>query len=235
MTTGTQVPSVNQYIEQVPLLLVDSNTLFREGLRGLLAASRFDVTHEASDLPEALEIVRSDGSIGIVILDFNESRSDQELQILRQMKFTNTGIKLVVLTNNVSVNVLARALSWGVDGYLLKSLSSSALLQSLRLVELGEKVLPTKLATMITDGQVNPSEAETRVAFTKGFTDREREILISLNEGHSNKVIARRLDITEATVKVHLKAVMRKLNVANRTQAAIWTVRQGVSGDTARK
>ncbi len=235
MTTGTQVPSVNQYIEQVPLLLVDSNTLFREGLRGLLAASHFDVTHEASDLPEALEIVRSDGSIGIVILDFNESRSDQEFQILRQMKITNRGIKLVVLTNDVSVNVLARALSWGVDGYLLKSLSSSALLQSLRLVELGEKVLPTKLATMITDGQVNPSEAETRVAFNKGFSDREREILRSLNEGHSNKMIARRLDITEATVKVHLKAVMRKLNVANRTQAAIWAVRQGVSGDTARK
>lgn len=235
MTTGTQVPSADQYIEQVPLLLVDSNALFREGLRGLFTASHFDVTHEASDLTEALEIVRSDGSIGIVILDFDESKFDQEFHILKQMRMANRGTKIVVLTNDVSVNLLARALSWGVDGYLLKSLSSSALLQSLRLVELGEKVLPTKLATMITDGQINPAEAEARVSSTRGFSDREREILRCLNEGYSNKVIARRLDITEAAVKFHLKAVMRKLNVANRTQAAIWPVSHGLGGDTTRE
>ena len=145
----------------------------------------------------------------------------------------NRGIKLVVLTNEVSVNFFARALSAGVDGYLLKSLSLSALLHSLRLVAIGEKVLPTKLATMITDGQLDPTEAEARVSSVRGLSDREREVLRCLNEGHSNKVIARRLDTTEATVKVNLKAVLRKLNVANRTEAAIWVVRQGLDGSAA--
>ncbi len=75
--------------------------------------------------------------------------------------------------------------------------------------------------------RLSGSEAETRIAFNKGFSDRERDILRSLGEGHPNKVIARQLDITEATVKVNLKAVMRKINAANRSEAAIWAVRQG--------
>lgn len=235
MTTATQVPIVDQPVEQGSLLLIDTNALFREGLRGLLAASHFNLAHVASDLPEALEIVRSGASIGLVIFDFDESMSDQELQILRQIKNTSRGTKLVVLTNNVSINLLAYALSCGVDGYLLKSLSSSALLKALRLIELGEKVMPTRQATMLTDGQLDPSDAEARVSSVRGLSDREREILSCLNEGHANKVIARRLDITEATVKVHLKAVMRKLNVATRTEAAIWPVRQGDRRDAAGK
>ncbi len=221
------------HVENVQLLLADSNALFREGLRELLASSQFEVTREASNLTDALEILKTDGSIAIVILDLNENGSDQEVQILRQMKIMNRGIKLVVLTNDVSVNFFTRALSAGVAGYLLKSLSLSALLHSLRLVAIGEKVLPTKLATMITDGQLDPTEAEARVSSVRGLSDREREVLRCLNEGHSNKVIARRLDTTEATVKVNLKAVLQKLNVANRTEAAIWVVRQGHDGIAA--
>ena len=221
------------HVENVQILLADSNALFREGLGELLASSQFEVTREASNLTDALEILKTDGSIAIVILDLNENGSDQEVQILRQMRIMNRGIKLVVLTNDVSVNFFTRALSAGVDGYLLKSLSLSALLHSLRLVAIGEKVLPTKLATMITDGQLDPTEAEARVSSVRGLSDREREVLRCLNEGHSNKVIARRLDTTEATVKVNLKAVLRKLNVANRTKAAIWVVRQGLDGSAA--
>ena len=141
---------------------------------------------------------------------------------------------MVVLTNDASVKLSAHALSAGVDGYLLKSLSLFGLLHSLRLVGLGERVLPTKLTMLIADGQLNPSDAEARVSAVKGLSAREREVLRCLNEGHPNKVIARRLETTEATVKVNLKAVMRKLNVANRTEAAIWAVRQGNGGGTAR-
>lgn len=222
-----QAPHTDDLAERVPLLLVDPNALFREGLRDLLAASQFQVIGEASDLTGAQKILGAERGIGIVVVDLDEDESDKELQILRQMRRANAEIKWVVLTNDVSINLLARALSAGVDGYLLKSISLSALQHSLRLIALGEKVLPTKLATMITDGQLDPNEAERRISSVKGFSDKERLIMASLNQGHSNKVIARRLDMTEATVKVHMKAVMRKINVANRTEAAIWAVRNG--------
>jgi two-component system nitrate/nitrite response regulator NarL len=141
-----------------------------------------------------------------------------------------------VLTNEMSALLLARALNAGADGFLLKSMSSEALVASLRLVDLGEKVFPTKLATMITSGQIDPTDAEVRVASVKGLTEREREIMRCLVHGESNKMIARQLGITDAMVKVHLKAVLRKLNVSNRTQAAIWAVRNGLrEGDRAQQ
>ncbi len=224
----------SQEMEPVPLLIIDPNKLFREGLRGLLSGTQFNVTHEASDVTEGLEVVKSVDDIGIVILDFSGDGSDAELQALKQMRAANENIKLIVLTNDMSARLLARALNAGADGYLLKSLSSKALVQSLRLVDLGEKVFPTKLATMITSGQLDPTAAEARVSSVKGLSEREREILRCLLHGQSNKVIARQLGITEATVKVHLKAVLRKLNVSNRTQAAIWAISHGLGGgDTA--
>ena len=222
-----------QKVEQVPLLIIDPNRLFREGLRILLSGAQFDVTHEASDVTEGLEIVQSNDEIGIVILDFSSDGSDSELQILKQMRAANEDIKLIVLTNEMSARLLARALNAGADGYLLKSLSSKALVQSLRLVDLGEKVFPTKLATMITSGQIDPGAAEARVLSVKGLSEREREVTRCLQHGETNKVIARRLGITEATVKVHLKAVLRKLNVSNRTQAAIWAISHGLDGGDA--
>ncbi len=218
-------------MEQVRLLIIDPNTLFREGMRVLVSGAQFDVAHEASDITEGLEIVQSNDEIEIVILDFTNDGSDTELQILKQMRAANEDIKLIVLTNEMSALLLARTLNAGTDGFLLKSLSSEALVESLRLVDLGEKVFPTKLATMITSGQIDPTATEARVASVKGLSEREREIMRCLVHGESNKLIARQLGITEATVKVHLKAVLRKLNVSNRTQAAIWAVRNGLRED----
>ncbi len=223
-------------MEQVRLLIIDPNTLFREGMRVLLSGTQFDVAHEASDVTEGLEIVQSNDEIGIAILDFTNDGSDTELQILTQVRAANEDIKLIVLTNEMSALLLARALNAGADGFLLKSMSSEALVESLRLVDLGEKVFPTKLATMITSGQIDPTATEARVSAVKGLSGREREIMRCLVHGESNKVIARQLGITEATVKVHLKAVLRKLNVSNRTQAAIWAVRNGFrEGDRAQQ
>ena len=215
---------------QVTLLIIDPSRLFREGLRIILSGTQFDVTHEASDVTEGLELVKSNDEIGIVILDFSSDGSDSELQILKQMRAANEDIKLIVLTNDMSARLLARALNAGADGYLLKSLSSKSLVQSLRLVGLGEKVFPTKLATMIMSGQIDPALAEARVSSVKGLSGREREILGCLLHGQPNKVISRQLGITVATVKVHLNAVMRKLNVSNRTQAAIWAISHGLGG-----
>ena len=108
-------------------------------------------------------------------------------------------------------------------------MAPEALIQSLQLVTLGEKVFPTNLATMLLD--MNAPGPQHSIG---GLSPREQEILQALVTGASNKLIAIRLGITEATVKVHLKTLLRKIDVNNRTQAAIWAMNNGfsASGDT---
>jgi two-component system nitrate/nitrite response regulator NarL len=118
------------------------------------------------------------------------------------------------------------AFAAGADGYVLKSISSAALIDSLRLVLHGEKVFPRTLGNLIAqlrDGAGESPAHETRVG-NVWLATRELAILQGLAQGHTNKRIAITLGITEATVKVNLKAVLRKLGMSNRTQVAIWAI-----------
>jgi len=133
--------------------------------------------------------------------------------------------RIVVLASDMTVEALREAMSAGADGFLMKEVSPEALLQSLELVMLGEKVFPTNLAAMLLD----LTSAPTPLNSIRGLSSREREILQLLMTGASNKLIAIRLGIAEATVKVHLKTLLRKIDVNNRTQAAIWAMNNGFS------
>ena len=125
------------------------------------------------------------------------------------------------------MTTLAACLSAGAAGYLTTDISRDALLRSLQLAALGEKVFPTDLAGLLVNGSRGPRRPLVRSEKVCGLSDREIETLQCLIRGISNKVIAKRLNITEATIKVHIKSVMRKIKASNRTQAAIWAVRQG--------
>jgi len=120
---------------------------------------------------------------------------------------------------------LMQVLDAGVDGYLLNNMSSEALIHSLSLVMAGETVFPTELADILR--QAGNGLSHGIGASVNGLTPREIEILQCLIQGDANKVIANRLDITEATVKVHLKALLKKIRASNRTQAAIWAIENG--------
>jgi two-component system nitrate/nitrite response regulator NarL len=116
----------------------------------------------------------------------------------------------------------------GADGFLAKTVSPEALVQSLQLVMMGEKVYPTNLASLLAEaGAPVPQDS------LRGLSAREQEILHLLVTGASNKAIAIRLGITEATVKVHLKTVLRKVDVGNRTQAAVWALNNGFAAAPA--
>jgi two-component system, NarL family, nitrate/nitrite response regulator NarL len=124
----------------------------------------------------------------------------------------------------LSADWLKAAMGAGADGYLLKDVSPEALIQSLQLVVIGEKVFPTNLAALLLTQISTPAPQSS----WRGLSAREREILQHLVTGASNKLIANRLGITEATVKVHLKTLLRKIDVNNRTQAAIWAMNNGI-------
>jgi two-component system nitrate/nitrite response regulator NarL len=137
--------------------------------------------------------------------------------------------KIVILSNDFNFDLMFEAFKAGVDAYIVKRVDCAALIGSLKLVHLGEKVMPSELVSGFParwTGRVLPSMPE-RDAISL-LSDREIETLRYLILGSPNKVIAGHLDISEATVKVHVKAILRKLGAQNRTQAAIWAVNNGI-------
>jgi len=210
------------------ILHIDRNQLFREGLRRILEDSPFYVMCEASTFAEGtgqLAAVRP----GIVIIDtvgFGEVLPE----LMAGVRAAQTPPRVVVLTDTIGIPRLIGALTAGVDGYLLKDMSTDALKQSLRLVMVGEKVFPTDLAHLLINNRFAP-EANGAAEGGRALSVRETEILSCLVNGHSNKTIANRLQITEGTVKMHLKGVLKKIHAQNRTQAAIWALQNGIVAD----
>lgn len=217
-------------MDGTPVLHIDRNQLFREGLRRILDDSPFYVSFEAASFSEgASQIVAQ--KPGIVIID-TDGYGEVLPELMLCAKSVAVPPRVIVLTNTVGIPRLASALSAGVDGYLLKDMSAEALKQSLRLVLMGEKVFPTDLADLLINNrfvaQVENGGLSER---NNALSERETEILACLVNGHSNKAIANRLQITEGTVKVHLKGVLKKIHAQNRTQAAIWALQHGIVAD----
>lgn len=214
---------------RIDTFLIDSNKLFREGLKRLLEDSPFHIVAEAGNLREGTAIIESGLKPQLILLDLANG-SDDEAEAMRRLRAALPETRMVVLTTDLCTRRLASALEAGADGYLMKDLSADALTQSLRLVMMGEKVFPTHLAALLISGRVNGNGVEVPVS-RKGLSQREIQILRCLLNGDSNKMIANHLNITEATVKVHLKSLLRKINASNRTQAAIWALNNGIGGD----
>jgi two-component system nitrate/nitrite response regulator NarL len=204
-------------------LLIESNRLFRQGLKHLLAGTSFEVSAELNTVELALQ-AGDTGAMPDLVISGQPVTDEAELRALRELFPT---ARIVVLADDLSVEVLRAAMGGGADGFLIKSVSPEALIQSLQLVMLGEKVFPTNLAAMLLDFGSAPSPLNS----VRGMTPREQEILQALVTGASNKLIAIKLGITEATVKVHLKTLLRKIDVNNRTQAAIWAMNNGFSAE----
>lgn len=211
-------------------LIVEDSRLFREGMKRLLADSPYDIQGEADCLEDAATLITEGFAPTLLLLDFCED-DVEDLDHIRRLRANSPSARIVVLTNDVSTSKLTKALELGCDAYLLKDMSPEALIQSLTLTMLGEKVFPTNLAQLLIEGRLGASVAPAPVArptAASGLSEREMQILRCLVNGDPNKVIANRLKITEATVKVHLKGLLRKISVSNRTQAAIWAVERGI-------
>src|SRR3954469_23453484 len=203
-------------------VLIEPNRLFREGLKHMLNGTRFEVGAEFNTVELALEA----GAAPDLVISGQAVTDEADLRALRQAFPT---ARIVVLADGLSVDMLRAAMGGGADGFLSKTVSPEALIQSLQLVTLGEKVFPTNLAAMLLDLSSTPSPLNS----IRGLSPREQEILQALVTGASNKMIAIKLGIMEATVKVHLKTLLRKIDVNNRTQAAIWAMNNGFTADSA--
>lgn len=139
----------------------------------------------------------------------------------------------VILADKFDLNQVTRAFEAGVHGYIIKEIPCASLMESLRLVAMGEKVLPSALAGTLL-GRLPSLRAEAHgraLNSARALSDREIETLQRMSWGEPNKVIAQNLGICEATVKVHVKAILRKLQMRNRTQAVAWALNSGFDFD----
>jgi two-component system nitrate/nitrite response regulator NarL len=214
-------------MDQFSLYLIDPDRLFREGIKRILDDSAYETVGEARSIEEARGLFASGERIDLVALDAGDWEADGIGEFLRELRARLEGVKVVVLTSDRSRGTIGRAIGWAVDAYLLKDMSPEALTRSLQLVMLGQQILPTGfMASLLQAETVEPPPEGP----SKGLSPREVQILRHLMNGYSNKAIARALEISEATVKVHLKALLRKVRVANRTQAAVWAMNNGIAG-----
>jgi two-component system nitrate/nitrite response regulator NarL len=212
-------------MQMINVVLVGRNNLFRQGLRRLLDSSQFSVAGEARDLT-ALEALLEEGlAPDLVVAELNGCL-EVDVESLREVRAIYPDIRVVVLANELCLSDMARLLKAGADGYLVNDLSAEAFSLSLLLVMKGEKALPSTLASMLANDCNTGNAAMVRAQ--KDLTERERQILKCLLNAYSNKHIARALSISEGTVKVHLKSLMKKIAAGNRTQAALWARNNGL-------
>jgi two-component system, NarL family, nitrate/nitrite response regulator NarL len=165
----------------------------------------------------------------ITILDCG-SLTNQLVEVESARKFVPNS-RLVVISENFDLKTVIDCLNAGVHGYIIKSTRSTRLLAALRLVALGEKVVPSDFVDTVSEGGIERTigaDFDHEVEEAK-LSPRELDVLCCLMAGYANKVIARKLEVCEATVKVHVKAILRKLHVHNRTQAALWANTHGIN------
>ena len=212
-------------VDNTIVWLIDAHPLLRSGLRAQLDGNGFEVAAEAATVGEITDGKANAPVPHLIIMDFAQG-SDA----LASLKSLQPQARTVVFAESAELSHLADMFGAGADGYLLKSISASALIESLKLVRLGEKVFPSMLTDFLGAMRANQTGTNERVRVGDvALSQRELDIIRGLADGNSNKAIAKELSITEATVKVHLKTVLRKLGATNRTQVAIWAVQHGLT------
>jgi DNA-binding NarL/FixJ family response regulator len=218
-------------MEAMRILLVDDHILFRKGIASLISSRKdMKIVGEAGDGVEAVRIAR-ETLPDVILMDINMPNRNG-LEAVKIIKEEMPHIGVVMLTVSENDDDLFQAIKNGAKGYLLKNLEPQQLYEMLEKVRQGEAPLSGAMAAKILQEfrQPPPHEAKQREP-TDELTSREIEVLEEVVKGASNKEIADTLNITENTVKIHLRNILEKLHVQNRIQAAVHAIREGLIED----
>ena len=208
------------------ILLIDDHTLFRMGLEELLERRGIEVAASVGDGHEGCRLA-AELNPDVILLDLRMPDMDG-LAVLHRLRTMGLTIPVVMLTTSSEERDLVQSLRSGAKGYLLKDMEPDALLSSLREILSGKTVVASDMTAVLAKVvQGETSAVRSQPGFGE-LTPREAEILCHLAEGQSNKVIARELGISDGTVKLHVKSILRKLRVHSRVEAAVLAVEQGL-------
>ena len=203
------------------VLLIDDHVLIREALRSVFADVRPQAeVLDATGAIQALEIAQAHGDLGLVVLDLSLPDGNG-LDVLKSLRSLVPGAGVVVLSASREPSVVAKALRLGAQGFITKSASYPVMLAALQLVLAGGIYVPPEILTVVKDAVPGDMATDTAAEFEGTLTERQREVLALLVQGKSNKLICRELQLAEPTVKNHITAILKALNVSSRTQAIV--------------
>jgi two-component system nitrate/nitrite response regulator NarL len=208
------------------ILLIDDHPLLRRGVSQLLELEDdLTLAGETGEPEEGLRLA-AELDPDMILLDLNMPGLNgiETLKRLREQGFAG---RVVMFTVSDHEEDVVAALQSGADGYLLKDMDPDEMVRQLRHVALGRMVISESLTTLLAEA-LRSQRSRPAAPNISSLTQREREILRELAAGLSNKLIARKLDITDGTVKVHVKHLLKKLNLRSRVEAAVWAVQEGV-------
>lgn len=208
----------------VNVMITDDHSMIREGLKQLLELEGdFKVVAEAADGVECiskLEEITPD----VLLLDINMPNMNG-LEVLQKMKEKRIKVKVLVLTIHSEVEYLIKAVDIGVNGYLLKDSESAELKKAINAVVNGDNYIQPSLIPVLNAKMIDRDKDTVKI---ESLTRRELEVLKNLSYGMYNKEIAEKLDISERTVKNHISNIFKKIEVTDRTQAAVFAIRNNL-------
>ncbi|CAM5408152.1 Response regulator transcription factor OS=Streptomyces tendae OX=1932 GN=GUR47_13615 PE=4 SV=1 [Streptomyces tendae] len=211
--------------EAIKVLLVDDHQVVRRGLRTFLEVQDdIEVVGEAADGAEGVERAQ-ELKPDVILMDVKMPGMDG-VEALRRLRELDNHARVLVVTSFTEQRTVVPALRAGAAGYVYKDVDPDALAGAIRSVHAGHILLQPEVAGAL----LSQEESSSGAGRTGSLTEREREVLGLIADGRSNREIARALVLSEKTVKTHVSNILMKLDLADRTQAALWAVRHGVTG-----
>lgn len=205
----------------ISIMMVDDHPLLRKGLRQLIELEdELSVIAEASSGAEALTMAL-ETKPDLITLDLNMQGMDG-LETLRALRQQDVQAKILMLTVSDNNEDVLEAIRSGADGYLLKDMEPDDIIDKIKGSMTGKMVISDTLTDVLVTALRRPEKKETNILSL--LTSREHDIIKLIAKGLSNKLIARELDITDGTVKVHVKHLLKKLALKSRVEAAVWMV-----------
>jgi len=221
------------------IILVGKSILLREGLARILRSANFRILAAVSCADDLLPSKRHLHQPLFLVVHTGDD-FDAAVEQIELFRDQHPGARIAIVADHYRLDELVLAFRAGANGYFVDVMACDVFIKSIELVMMGETIFPPAFLSFVLDpegdrlGQAAPRDENSQAILIRNentlapqLSTREKSILCCLIEGDSNKCIARKIDIAEATVKVHVKAILRKIRVQNRTQAAIWGMNNG--------
>ena len=212
--------------DKIEIIIADDHMMIREGLKQLLELDgTMKVIAEANDGEECLNLLNKKIHPDILLLDINMPKKNG-IEVLEYIKQNKIPVKVLILTVHNEVEYLLKAVDIGIDGYLLKDSSYDELKETIDVVISGNTYIQPSLLPALNESMEDYALDKERI---ECLTKRELDVLRLISEGCSNKKISDELTISERTVKNHISHIFRKIDVEDRTQAAVFAIRNKIS------
>ena len=210
---------------KIEIIIADDHMMIREGLKQLLELDgTMKVIAEANDGEECLNLLNKKVHPDILLLDINMPKKNG-LEVLKSLKSRRSKLKVLVLTVHNEIEYLMKAVDIGVNGYVLKDSESAELKKAIFTVADGETYIQPSLIPALNAKMIETNKDAEKI---KNLTKRELDVLKLLAVGMFNKEVGKRLEISERTVKNHVSNIFKKLGVTDRTQAAVFAIRNNL-------